>query len=87
MIIDKITSLPEFQYGTIESVYAGKPHACMCGCSGKYSKNDKNIQRVINKIKKNSPIEIEVLDGYIYTVIIGKTQYTIYLKHQILRGD
>jgi hypothetical protein len=28
--------LPELQLKQIDSVYVGKPHACMCGCSGQY---------------------------------------------------
>ena len=97
-----VEKLPEFGYGTISSVYIGKPDTCMCGCAGKYyysevnqkwsgndrgyeitddEVDDKKVQRVINKINKNSPMEIQVLDGYIYTAIIGKTQYTIYLKN------
>ena len=87
----------------VNTVYVGKPHRCMCGCSGKYTYtkacqeksgedrgykvadcevNDAKVQRIINKIRKNQNLGIEVIDNYIYTVIIGKTQYSLYLFEQ-----
>lgn len=41
--------------------------------------NDAKVKRVINKMIKNAHLGIEVLDDYIFTVIIGQTQYTMYL--------
>ena len=38
--------------------------------------------RVVNKIRKNSPMETEVLNGSIFTAIIGNTQYTIYVDEK-----
>ena len=32
-----IYELPEFKPEQIDCTYIGTPHACMCGCSGKYS--------------------------------------------------
>lgn len=45
--------------------------------------NDARVQRVINKMKKNEANGVEVIDSnfdnnWILTVVIGKTQYTIY---------
>lgn len=42
--------------------------------------DDAKVQRAINKMKKNASLGIEVLDGFIYTLIVGRTQYTIYLR-------
>lgn len=44
--------------------------------------DDKRATRILNKVKKNAHLGIEVLDNYIYTVIVGKTQYTVYMKQE-----
>jgi hypothetical protein len=33
----KIYELPRIKWNNINCTYIGKPHSCMCGCSGKYS--------------------------------------------------
>ena len=38
------------------------------------------VKRVYNKMKKNAHLGIEDLEGDVFTIIIGNTQYTIYLK-------
>lgn len=43
--------------------------------------NDARIKRVFNKMKKFAE-NVEVIRGEIYTAIIGKTQYTIYLTRR-----
>jgi hypothetical protein len=48
--------------------------------------NDKRIKTIFNHFYKNDGIEIEVIMSdhkgieYIFTKIIGKTQYTLYVK-------
>ena len=95
-----IYTLPEINMNNVNTVYVGKPNACMCGCAGKYTYtkagqvksgeergyrviddevNDAKVQKIINKIRKNQNLGIEVIEDYIYTVIVGKTQYTLYL--------
>ncbi|KKS89345.1 MAG: hypothetical protein UV64_C0007G0048 [Parcubacteria group bacterium GW2011_GWC1_43_11b] len=44
--------------------------------------SDARVRRVVNKIRKNSPMETEVLNGSIFTAIIGNTQYTIYVDEK-----
>jgi hypothetical protein len=41
--------------------------------------NEKRIKRVVNKVRKNQNLGIENIDDYIYTVVVGNTQYSIYL--------
>ena len=41
--------------------------------------NDKKVKRVINKMTKNASAGIEVQDDYIYTLVVGQTEYSIYL--------
>jgi hypothetical protein len=87
----------------VVTAYVGKPHCCMCGCSGEYyyqkamqeyagkrrgypvsddEINDKKVLRVFNKVIKAQLAGITVtnIKDYIFTAIIGKTQYTLYLK-------
>jgi len=40
--------------------------------------NDKAVQRVINKMTKNASKGVELQDGYIYTQVVGQTEYSIY---------
>ena len=43
--------------------------------------NDSKIARIYNKMKSNlDRVDVKSLENYIYTMIIGKTQYTLYLK-------
>ena len=104
-----IFELPNFELPQINSVYVGKPGACMCGCSGKYyytkdnqkasSKrrgykvtddevSDSKVARVLSKVKRSEENGIEIIkdratgEPYIFTAIIGKTQYTIYKKNE-----
>jgi hypothetical protein len=44
------------------------------------SDHNKHVLRVLNKVKKNQEKGIEVNDDHIFTVEVGNTQYTIYLK-------
>ena len=41
--------------------------------------DDKKVMRVINKVRKNQSLGIEVIGDHIYTIVIGQTQYSIYL--------
>jgi hypothetical protein len=41
--------------------------------------NDKKVQKIIKKIRKNEKLGIEVIENYIYTVIIGNKRYSLYL--------
>jgi len=41
--------------------------------------NDKRIHRVLNKVAKNAAIGVEVINEYIYSLVLGSRQYTIYL--------
>jgi hypothetical protein len=78
-----VYELPIFDSSIIDRVYVGKPHSCMCGCSGTYHESKDNFskcKRVINKMSKNAGHGIEVIKDYIYTIIIGNTQYSLYLK-------
>ena len=97
--------MPKIEIKDVLKAYSGKPHRCMCGCSGTYSYsklrqkeggedrgyevhddevNDARIKRIFNKFYKEDGIKIEVIiendGGYIFTKVIGKTQYTLYLK-------
>jgi len=79
---DKVLfTIPQFNFDEIDKVYIGKPNRCMCGCSGKYydKSDDVKVQLVINKLIRNVDKGIEVINDYIYSLDIGKTQYTIYL--------
>ncbi len=42
--------------------------------------SDGTVKRILNKVKKNQGEGIEVIDDYIFTVVIGTKQYTIYKK-------
>ena len=42
--------------------------------------SDKKVQSVINKMRKNQTMGIQVLENYIFSLQIGKTEYSIYLK-------
>ena len=42
--------------------------------------HDAKVKRVYNKMVKNAHLGIEVIKDYIYTLVIGNTQYTIYLE-------
>lgn len=104
----EIVEMPNLELKDINSVYVGKPNACMCGCSGKYyypkinqtlaglnrgyevldeEVNDAKVKKVYNKMKKFANKKIEVLASaepnndaikYIFILILGKTQYTLY---------
>lgn len=94
----KIYKIP-FSVDQVHQAYIGKPHKCMCGCSGTYytsragldamakddyrkdqEPNEEKIQKIYNKMVKNAlNVGVEVIDDYIFTEIIGATQYTIYL--------
>jgi hypothetical protein len=37
-----IITLPNLTIGNVQKIYVGKPNACMCGCSGKYTYNSVN---------------------------------------------
>jgi hypothetical protein len=97
----KIYKLP-FDVSKIYTAYVGKPHKCMCGCSGTYyystmgynelkkqksyevegeKPNDAKVARIYNKMKANATRGVEVIGDYIYTVIVGQTQYTVYLHN------
>jgi hypothetical protein len=41
--------------------------------------NDEKIDFVIRKMGRNAEKGIQILYGYIFTLIVGKRQYTIYL--------
>lgn len=43
--------------------------------------NDKKVKRVVKKVM-NTKEELEIIDGYIFTTVIGKTQYTVYCKEK-----
>jgi hypothetical protein len=43
-------------------------------------RNTRAIQNIYNKMKENANLGVGVIDGNIYTVVVGSTQYTIYLE-------
>ena len=70
----------KYTYTSVNQVEAGKNR----GYEVKHDEvDDKRVERVIAKIGKNIENGMEVLsddDAYILTVLIGKTQYTIYTR-------
>ena len=41
--------------------------------------SDRRVQMAINKMRKNASKGIEVIHDYIYTIIIGSRQYSLYI--------
>ena len=76
----------EFETKNVDKIYSGKPHECMCGCSGTYYANRENINFIKRVIKKFETFEGEIDNNIdedtIFTIITSPTrQYTIYLKN------
>ena len=87
-----VNKLPLFKLSQIDRVYAGKPHMCMCGCSGDYYEMDSDdykehmkALRILDKVINFVDAEhtAEVIGDYIVTIYIGSKQYTIYLKQEV----
>jgi hypothetical protein len=80
----------------VQKVYRGKPDKCMCGCSGEYiytsfnraasGKNRGYVDdgKVIGVLRRffHSDEPEENIDDHIFTKIVGKTQYTVYLMNE-----
>jgi hypothetical protein len=49
-------------------------------------KNVKKVMYVLNKIIDNANLGVEVIEGLIYTVEVGKTQYSLYLLEEVDRA-
>jgi hypothetical protein len=78
----------------VKRVYSGKSDTCYCGCSGSYWYPDEGttygrikeeislakVKRIVNKLNKNiSQVEkIVGMDEDIYTLTVGKHDYTVY---------
>lgn len=74
-----------FTFEDIDKAYCGEPNHCMCGCAGTYydTKDEpKKVRSIFNKMIKNADKGIQVIKEYIYTIELGKTQYTIFLDER-----
>jgi hypothetical protein len=78
--------LPEIDLKDVDTTYRGKPGRCMCGCSGKYFSPDEGsslvTKRIIKKVRDHQSQGIDVIKDYIFTIVVGETQYSIYLKNK-----
>jgi len=71
----------EFELSAVDKVYSGKPNTCMCGCAGKYFKNDSKMGPRVCRHFEHFIGRIQNLHGNIFTIVSSPTrQYTIYLK-------
>lgn len=67
----------KYTYNTVNRELASKD----CGYEVKDEEvNDKRTRFMLSRIAKNANLGVEVLDRYIFTVLIGKTQYSLYAK-------
>jgi len=41
--------------------------------------DDKRVMRVLNKMRKNSHLGVQIIKNRIFTVVVGATQYTLFL--------
>jgi len=78
----------------VKQVYSGKSGECYCGCSGIYwypnieehpiseEVSLAKVKRIVNKLNKNfaDVIYIKGTPEDIYTLTIGKHDWTVYLK-------
>jgi len=84
-----ITTLP-FTEDDIMRAYKGKPQKCMCGCSGTYFErllHAPQIHHIFLKVQRNAQLGVqthydEIGDQHIYTLVLGKTQYVLYVYRE-----
>jgi len=76
---------------SVEKVYSGKPHCCMCGCAGKYSystgmaknehqvENKASVTRVFNTVMSDDRSEYHA-DANCVCLDTPTRRYVVYFK-------
>lgn len=73
----------KYYYTKVNQIWSGKVRGYIVKDD---EVSDAKVMRVISKVRANQHVGIENIDNKIFTLILGKTQYTIYLKHPVLPG-